>query len=205
MERPKGFATFEKRGEYNYRTSAYLQFGHSSKSIGCCLLLNPGAAVFINQRISEAGQETGEVSLDPTMKQLVSLLHEIYQDCSIEGRFYIYNLFPLQDTDAERAIGTIERLLRSGELLIEQCLVPVSELQEHPWVLLGWGLAYRKEWVLFAELKKRWMEVIRQAAIPSFGKRHSKRGDYYHPCPQIPTKRPQIIKELTQIYIDTIK
>jgi hypothetical protein len=44
MSQPKVYGTFVKRGKNIYRTSAYIQWGDSEKSLGACLLLNPGAA-----------------------------------------------------------------------------------------------------------------------------------------------------------------
>jgi hypothetical protein len=44
MNQPEVYGTFIKRDQHLFRTSAYIQWGQSSKSIGSCLMLNPGAA-----------------------------------------------------------------------------------------------------------------------------------------------------------------
>ena len=44
MDKFRAYGQFLKRGEHIYRTSAHLQWGDSTKSLGCCVLLNPGSA-----------------------------------------------------------------------------------------------------------------------------------------------------------------
>lgn len=44
MDKFRAYGRFLKRGEHIYRTSAHLQWGDSTKSLGCCVLLNPRSA-----------------------------------------------------------------------------------------------------------------------------------------------------------------
>jgi hypothetical protein len=46
MNQPKAYGSFIKCGENTFRTSAYIQWGCSDKSIGSSLLLNPDSADF---------------------------------------------------------------------------------------------------------------------------------------------------------------
>ena len=77
MNQPKAYGSFVKRGDHIFRTSAYIQWGESEKSIGSCLLLNPGSANFdkINSKLTTSlhtlGYADGEINTDPTMIQLI--------------------------------------------------------------------------------------------------------------------------------------
>jgi len=205
MNKPKAYGSFVKRGENVFRTSAFIQWGDSETSIGACLLLNPGSATLDNELIYELdtkGSVSGWVKTeDPTMQQLISIVEGVYgKDKPITGQFHIYNLFNLQNTKSQNAVDEFESLVQTGEYDIAESLASISELKEHPWILLGWGVKRESRWIKLEQIKKHWREQIEQSGVPTFGKRHKNRDDYYHPCPLIPTKRPIIVDELISIY-----
>lgn len=203
MNDPKAYGTFVKRGENIYRTSAYIQWGKSEKSIGACLLLNPGSATLDNEISSLLdinGVASGWVKTeDPTMEQLISIVEGIYGK-EITGRLNIYNLFNLQNAKSVNAVDQFESLVESGEYDITDSLVSLTELKLHPWILLGWGVKRESRWKNLKLVKEKWKGLIQEAQIPVFGKKHERQDDYYHPCPLIPTKRPIILQELIAIY-----
>jgi hypothetical protein len=205
MSKPKAYGTFVKRGEHIYRTSAYIQWGDSEKSIGACLLLNPGSATLDKDllcSLDTIGSVSGWIKIgDPTMEQLISFIEKIHErNQLISGRLHIYNLFNLQNTKSENAIDTFEELVSSGEYDINESLVTLNELGKHPWILLGWGVKREKRWKNLQRIKEIWRELIVDSTILTFGKKHAKKNDYYHPCPLIPTKRPLMVEELVSLY-----
>jgi hypothetical protein len=209
MDKFRAYGQFLKRGEHIYRTSAHLQWGDSTKSLGCCVLLNPGSATLekvapeLYSRLLADGKAHGQVIPDPTMNQLATLLERIYGQ-SLEGQFKIYNLFWLQNTDDQEAIEQYVELVAREEFQFDESLIELVELKQHPWVLLGWGVKkHKRHWHPFVQIKDKWVTLIQTSGVPCFGKAHPKQKSgyyYYHPCPQIPTHRPQIINDLEEIY-----
>lgn len=200
MNQPKTFAAYKPKGEHLFRTSTYIQWGNSAASLGSCLLLNPGSAALYRERPAPDRSVMGEVTLDPTMRQLVKITEAIYRTPSLNGRLHIYNLFSLQNPRAAEAIDTFERLAETGAITLEEQLVPTGELQKHPWILLGWGCMQNRSWVHFDRLKQLWKQHIATAGIPAFGKRHANGKDYYHPSPQLHSKKAAILHDLTGLY-----
>lgn len=210
MGRVKAYGTFVRRNDNIYRTSAYIQWGDSEKSIGACLLLNPGSAALDKDLLHElyaAGSATGRIQTeDSTMKQLISFVERIYSQADqLSGRLHIYNLFNLQNTKSKNAIDQFEELVRTGEYNIEESLVTLSELQSNPWLLLGWGINHKKKWCHLQTAKKKWLGLISESKVRIFGKRHENKNDYYHPCPRNSAQRPEILKDLVAVYNQRIK
>ncbi|GAA1368389.1 hypothetical protein [Peribacillus frigoritolerans] len=205
MMEPKAFGSFVKRGENIYRTSTFIQWGDSEESIGACLLQNPGSATLdkeLTQLLNAVGSASGWIKAeDPTMKQLVSVIEGIYgKNKPISGRLHIYNIFNLQNTKSEDAIDHFENLVHSGEYDITKPLVNINEFKLHPWILLGWGVKQEKKWKNFQLIKEKWLKLIKETNVPSFGKKHEKKNEYYHPCPLISSHRPMMAQELINIY-----
>ncbi|MBE5394934.1 hypothetical protein [Brevibacillus borstelensis] len=207
MNQPKAYGSFIKRGDHTYRTSAYIQWGQSEKSIGACLLLNPGSADFnkINpdliKTLNTSFKAEGELTPDPTMDQLILMVEDIYRkEKPIVGRFHIYNLFNLQNAKSMNAIDQFEALVQAGEYDISESLISQNELEMHPWLLLGWGVDHKTSWKNLERIKEKWLNLIAQSKVPTFGKKHKESNNYYHPCPLIPTRRPAMLNELITIY-----
>ncbi|MGG1658903.1 hypothetical protein [Brevibacillus sp. NRS-1366] len=204
MIQPQAFATFRRAGGHEYRTSAYIQWGTSFRSLGSCLLLNPGAATLYRERPAPNHSISGQITLDPTMRQLVKILAEIYQNQSLDGRLTIYNLFTLQNPKSSEAIASFEKLVEKGEATLKEQLVPIQELQQHPWILLGWGCPARAYWKHLPLLKQLWLQQITASGIPFFGKRCANGKDYYHPCPQLYASRDVILQDLVNEHSQTV-
>jgi len=205
MSNPKAYGTFIKRGNKIYRTSAYIQWGESEKSIGACLLLNPGSATldkYLSNKLDRTGFASGWIKTeDPTMEQLILFIDKIHENNQeISGRLHIYNLFNLQNTKSENAIDQFEELVSSGEYDISESLATLDELVLHPWILLGWGVKREGRLKNLQIIKDRGRQLIIESKVPFFGKMHTKRDDYYHPCPLISTQRPLMVEELVSIY-----
>ncbi len=210
MDRPVAYGKYAKRGGNIYRTSTYIQWGESAKSLGACLLLNPGSATLeknLINRLDTCGSASGRIkSEDPTMGQLINLIERIYRESKpISGRLYIYNLFNLQNPNSNKAVDEFEQLVDSGMYDVKESLVSSNELTSHPWILLGWGVEYKAKWRNLKIIKNKWKDLILQSKIPTFGKKHQDRDDYYHPCPLIPTKRPLMLNDLLNIYLEKVE
>jgi len=216
-EQPIVIVSFEKRGDYTYRTSAYIQWGDSEKSIGSFLLLNPGGATFSKEdaqseyQLQRNGQASGLVTADRTMRQLIKFIHEVYGTNNLDGRCHIYNLFSLRNPDGNNAIDTFEALSCSGKYDALADIPDKSVLAEHPWILLGWGINAKPQRVYLAKAKTAWRDAFTAAGIHSFGKKQTKgKGteknvtDYYHVCPQLSTDHPKMIEDLVSIFRDTV-
>jgi hypothetical protein len=206
----QAFGTFIKRENNIYRTSAYIQWGDSTNSLGACLLLNPGSATLtdeLNRTLHSEGFASGLIlTEDPTMQQLIHIVEEIYsKERNISGRFHIYNLFSLQHGKNIEAIEKFEELCNSSLYNLEESLVSIKELKLNPWILLGWGVEYRSRWKNLELIKREWINRISDAEIFSFGKKHKGRNNYYHPCPLIPTDRPIRAKEIISLYKQNVE
>ncbi|UVI29760.1 hypothetical protein [Paenibacillus spongiae] len=208
MSHPQAYGTFARRGGHTFRTSAYIQWGDSKKSIGASLLLNPGSADFnhahhpgLMETLHTSMQASGAIKPDPTMEQLILFLEAIYGgETPLTGRFHLYNLFNLQNAKSVHAVDQFEALVHSDVCGIRDSLIPIGELQSHPWLLIGWGVERRASWNNLELSKRGWLDLISQAGVPFFGKMHPKHNNYYHPCPRIPTRRPDMLNDLVAIY-----
>ena len=62
---------------------------------------------------------------------------------TIQGRLYIYNLFPLQNARSNEALQLFEKLWKENEPLVksfpEKRNILLEQLKKSPWILLGWG------------------------------------------------------------------
>ena len=61
---------------------------------------------------------SGRIILDPTMNELVDLVQSMEGNKGIEGRLYIYNLFPLQNASKDSAILEFNQLWTQNESLV---------------------------------------------------------------------------------------
>lgn len=206
MNQPKAFGSFMLRGSHMFRTSAYIQWRQSPASLGAVLMLNPGSAGFgadnpeLKERLARLGAAMGRIQPDATMHQLIRFIEKIHEDrSSPEGRLYIYNLFNLQETNADAAAGKFETLVDSGKIMVNEALISAGELQRHPWILIGWGVINDNKRPHLQEIKRRWLAQIAAAGIPAFGKQNDK-GDYYHPCPQLRAGQGRLLDELLALY-----
>lgn len=201
----KAYGSFVKRDNHIFRTSAYLQWGDSADSLGACLLLNPGSAKLIEELdrlLHSQGFAEGEVKMDPTMKnQLAKIVERIYHDNHhLSGRFHIYNLFNLREGQSEKAINDFEKLCVSNLYNIEDSLASVEELEQHPWMLLGWGVKKKQKWIHLQTSKEKWLYRLSQAQTPIIGKMKEGTGEYYHPLPHLVENRMKYIEDIVKRY-----
>lgn len=203
MNQPSAFATFKTKGEYVYRTSAYIQWGTSTESLGSCLLLNPGSSTLFRERPAPHHTVMGQTTLDPTMHQLIKLTEAIYstraEQGKLEGRLHIYNLFSLQNPVAKDAISLFEALLLAGHTALDEHITRSHELVKHPWIMLGWGCLAKSSRPL-TSLKEMWLREIAAAGVPAFGKQCATGKNYYHPCPQLHAMRELILRDLVALH-----
>lgn len=205
LETVTAYGSFVKRNGHIFRTSAYLQWGDSTDSLGACLLLNPGSARLIeglDRELDSQGLAEGEIKMDPTMEsQLVKIVERIHQqNGQLSGRFYIYNLFNLREGKSEKEINDFETLCGSNLYNIEDSLASVEELKQHPWILLGWGVNKKQRWIHLQTSKERWLHRLSQAQIPIIGKLKVENGEYYHPLPRLVKNRAGYIEDILKQY-----
>lgn len=209
MSEPTAYATFTKKGENIYRDSTYIQWGESSKSIGACLLLNPGSAKLekdILTILDENKHASGQVTTDQTMKQLITFIERIHgENKAISGRIHIYNLFNLRNAQDVEAIDAFEALVNAKEINIDDSLISEQELRAHPWMLVGWGVAQKKKWTNIQLVKDKWRKLIKETGIPLIGIKHVKHDNYYHPSPPLVKQRQTRLEELVEIYKNTFE
>lgn len=199
----KAFATFQQVGEEIYRTNTYLQFGSSRKSLGAVVMLNPGSSQLkgeARKKLSMNGSHTDETTIDETMRQLIQFMEMTHS--KLNGRLHIYNLFYVKKTNSKEAITLFEHLKNTGKYptIFPPCLL---ELQQHPWILIGWGVEKKKSWMHFEREKARWLELINDSGVPYFGVL-SKENEFYHPSPNNPDKALRL-QQLVAAYNEKIK
>lgn len=199
MNEVKAIGNFQMENEIIFRKSAYLQWGTSDESIGSFLLLNPGNAK-LKTSLIEGKIKQEEVSLDPTMKQMVKLIERIYNKSELNGRASIYNLFALRNAKSEDAIKKFEALVKTEKVDPFEGIPNFSELKKHPWICCGWGINSDSNCKPLEQVKTSWNTIIEKSCIPRFGKRHNNGVDYYHLRPQIVSEQEELLKELLEIY-----
>ena len=192
----KAFGSFSKpQGGSIWRNSAYLQWGLSTQTIGACLLLNPGAAT-LKRGQDQIGE--GELELDETMKQLVTLVEELYSGKNnLSGRFHIYNLFALRLSDSHAAIAAFGGQ-DCGDYTFS---IPEQELRKQlaqtPWILLGYGCTLNRK---LKNAVEKWKDLIDEMCIPILGKQGAKAGTYHHPLPRLQANREKYRNDIVAQY-----
>lgn len=198
----KAYGTFIKRDGHIYRTNTYMEFGHSKKIIGACVLCNPGSSLPLNFEQKELlikGVECtmdAEVVVDDTMEQLITILTNIYGE-ELEGRFHIFNLFTLRDGDMKSAAKTLNSLYSNEEILRKDLADFTSRASLFPWVLLGWGC---KQGSILNELKANWNREIEHHNKITIGIKGKEELDYWHPLPRIFANRMEYVKGIVDQY-----
>jgi len=198
----EAWGTFIDKGNHTYRTSAYIQWGQSSKPIGTVLMLNPGSATLKDSGENSDNELSGHINLDPTMKELVDLVQSMGGNKSVEGRLYIYNLFPLQNGSKDSAIKDFNQLWSQNESLVRglpgERTSLIKQLEACPWVLLGWGCGNNSEPLCY--LKSKWLSIIKEAKVPVLGKIGKTEGDYHHPRPHLKSEQVLYKEEILEQY-----
>ncbi|TCI77720.1 DUF1643 domain-containing protein [Exiguobacterium sp. SH0S1] len=140
--------------------------------------------------------------MDPTMEnQLVKIVESIYQQPEqLSGRFHIYNLFNLREGNSGKAIEQFESLCQANLYEVEESLATVEELQQHPWILMGWGVNKKQKWTNLQTIKQKWLHQLAQADSLVIGKMKSGTKEYYHPLPHLQMNRAAFVKDIVEIY-----
>lgn len=196
----KAYGTFTKRNGFIYRTDTYIQFGELEEVIGACVLCNPGSSKPKNQMNREdlEGSENyrtiqGEAKIDNTMRQLIKILKGKYGE-TLEGRFWIFNLFTLVNAKMNDAITELkDKAMDDMDLLEKDYFDYKEKVSSIPWILVGWGCERNKT---LNELKYKWLEHLEREDINVIGKRHKDSPHYYHPLPQIYIKKIEYVEDI---------
>ncbi len=196
---------FIRKGNNIFRTQAYLQWGNSTTTLGTVLMLNPGNAKLHSYELIENEYTEGIIDLDPTMKRLIELIQQMYQDKALEGRVYIYNLFTLRNPKSKEALAEFNYIYQIDKELL--CGFPkereefIKEIKQTPWFLIGWGCGEDTE--RLREEKEKWLQLIKEANVPILGKKGISKYAWYHPRPQLVADqimyREYIIKQYQQL------
>ena len=208
MKKPKVFGAFYKMDDKIMRTQTYLQWGISEKSIGAVIMSNPGSSQLKSTQewnsflTSNQDRIVGELSIDPTMKQLNRMINGIYINReNFEGRLYIYNLFPLRNPNIDfsrKEFRLIEdKILKENELIIKECFS-----QGHPWFLLAWGCNHPQQ---LKSSMKQWNKALTKYNAVTFGKRGKTEWDYYHPSPPLQQAKDIYCEEIQLMYQSIFK
>lgn len=178
MREFQAFGTYYRSNGQLCRKAAYLQFGHSNKSIGSTIMLNPGKADFKDDiHVLDDREVSGEIVPDKTMLRLAEILQQAGK-IPLDGRFHIYNLFSLQNTSSKDAVKQKSWLIEASFKNIE--IMKQFHLERHPWVLIAWGT---ENGLALQKLKEQWLEAIQDTSIKMFGLRAEGKHKFYHPYP----------------------
>ncbi len=198
----KGYGVFTKKGNYVYRTEAYLQWGLSEKTIGTVIMLNPGTASE-KGRLIENELQCFEVNLDPTMHTIVSVINKAYKDQPLEGRVYIYNLFALQNPRDREAIHLYNELWSTNEPLI--CDLPMAKeellqrFNEGSWIWLAWGCEESSK--RLRDKKELFFNLVNESNAKIIGLKGNSKLKYYHPLARIPRKNEKFVEQFEGIFV----
>ncbi len=203
----QAWGTFIVKEKYTYRTSAYLQWGSSSRPLGAVIMLKPNNVKLELPQEGASKPISGPIALDPTMKELVELVELMKPKSGVNGRLYIYNLFPLQNTSDNNAEKLFNTLWEQNEKLVRNLPEDREKLlgwfKEYPWVLICWGCRYNSP--SLRELKLLWKSLIIDAGTPILGKPGETEWDYYHPGPRLMERKNLYKEEILSQYYDLIK
>lgn len=195
----KAVGTFIKKGSRIFRSEAYIQWGDTENIIGTVIMLNPGRARLKIERLEENQAIQDEIIIDPTMESLIKLIEELYENnLPIQGRLYIYNLFPLQNTQSDEAIRIFEQLWNENEPLVKsfpkERSALLNQFKNSPWILLGWGCGRSSENLDY--IKEEWLKLARQSDAQIIGKKGRTNLDFYHPRPRLQPQQIEYRKDI---------
>lgn len=197
----KAFGQFEERRGYVFRTSAYLQWGSSTKSLGAFLFLNPGRTELLTGALIGVGEVLfGEVKVDLMMEQKRKLVERIYGNEKLEGRVHLYYLFSLRNTIEQDPIDLFEVLAKLSDVPVIDAIPSMEELRTHPWICKCWGINSNPNWKQLSARKQEWTKQLEDAGIPMFGKPHRNGIDYFHILPHLKTTQQELLDDLVEIY-----
>lgn len=193
MREFQAFGTYYRSNGHLCRKAAYLQFGHSNKSIGSTIMLNPGKADFKdNIHVLDDREVSGEIVPDKTMLRLAEILQQSSK-VPLDGRFHIYNLFALQNTSSKEAVKQDSWLKEATLKNID--IINQFQLEDHPWVLLAWST---EKGATLQKLKEQWLTVIEESNIKVFGIKAKGKHMFYHPYPRIPTHKERYFQKIIE-------
>ena len=199
----KGQGTFIKKGKNIFRPEAYIQWGNSDSILGTVVMLNPGSAKLQFDKLPENSPVHGEIIIDPTMKAVIKLMEELHENTQdLEGRLYIYNLFPLQNPSSDDAVKNFEELWKENEQMVKSFPNKIEILRDRldksPWVLVGWGCG--KSTGNLDRIKNKWLELIKESNTHIIGKQGKDKLAFYHPRPCIQSQQIEYRKEIKEQY-----
>lgn len=193
MKEFQAFGTYYRSNGHLCRKAAYLQFGHSSKSIGSTIMLNPGKADFKDDiHVLDDREVSGEIIPDKTMLRLAEILQRATK-IPLDGRFHIYNLFSLQNTSSKDAVKQDSWLKEATLKNLD--IINQFQLEQHPWVLLAWST---EKGTTLQKLKEQWLTVIEESNIKVFGIKAKGKHMFYHPYPRIATHKERYLQEIIE-------
>ncbi|MGD7045974.1 hypothetical protein [Jeotgalibacillus proteolyticus] len=196
----RAYGSFLEEKGYTFRTSAFLQWGQGTNSLGSFLLLNPGSSEPLKKSGFTNAEEVYELKVDPTMRQIGRLVSRINESKPMDGRVQIYNLFSFKNPNSKSAINLYETISQLQDTTILNELPLLEELKQHPWMCYGWGI-HKTSYRHLSVRKEKWLNHVKDSKIPTFGKLHSNGYDYYHILPLLIKKRDQIIEDLAEEYV----
>lgn len=197
----KGYGVFIKKGNYIFRTEAYLQWGSSEKSIGTVMMLNPGSASERGELV-ENELQCYELNLDPTMHAIVSVINEAYKNQHLDGRVYIYNLFALQNPRDREAINLFNELWSTNEPLICDLPMPkeklLQRLNEGSWTWLAWGCEESSKRV--RNKKELFYSLVKDSTAKIIGLKGNSELKFYHPLARISGKNEKFVAQFEGVF-----
>ena len=113
--------TFIRSGDFVFRTKAELRFGEGNGQRLLLIGLNPGSCQLLHKNEWDAflQQEkrsvTGEIALDPTMKQIAKIIEEA--DPAFSGTLHMLNLFNLRNGNIDSALKEYHKLKLDPNIL----------------------------------------------------------------------------------------
>lgn len=199
----KALGTFIKKENNIFRTEAYIQWGNSDSILGSVLMLNPGSAKLQFKNCLNNSTTHDEIIIDPTMTSLIKLVEELYEKVEgLEGRLYIYNLFPLQNPSSKDAVKNFELLWKENEELVKSLPkkreILLDKFKKSPWILIGWGCGKSSDNLSF--VKNEWLSLIKESGTPIIGKMGKDELSFYHPRPHIQSKQIEYRNEIKAQY-----
>lgn len=108
------------------------------------------------------------------------LVERVNDENELDGRVHTYNLFSLCYTEYRDTIATFEKLVSLGDTSVMDDYPSLDELKKHPWFCKYWGINNNTNRSHLRVRENKWIELLANANVSTFGKLHPNKLDYFH-------------------------
>ncbi|WP_379135239.1 DUF1643 domain-containing protein [Paenibacillus sp. sgz500958] len=183
--------TFIRSGALVFRTKAELRFREGNGQRLLLIGLNPGSCQLLHKHEwasfleQEMRSVTGDIALDPTMKQIVNIIEEAVP--AFSGNLHILNLFNLRNGNIDNALQEYSKLKLDPHILplLETDFKRDIIFSQYSCVWLGWSQHSHSELNLRKKSVRQYLALAGTPVLARFRNDNSKDHHVWHFKPQM--------------------